>query len=290
MDTGNSGGMSVADVAALSNSNDHLGGFEGLIYLAVIASMFGGNGWFGNGNNNRNDNSTTDALLAASLAQNGSNNASIGYENLATSNEIQRGFDNQNSMANQRDILAAVNNASAMGIAATNQTFHDTVGALSDKYNELQRDIAANAVGIQQVMANQNSCCCDTKQLVQGLAANTDAKIAEAKYDNALGIAGVNANAAQNKYEAALNTAGLNNSISQNRYEAALNTASINETVTAQTQKVLDAIAQSKIDSLQAQVNSLELQNAVSGVMKYPMATAYAVPSPCFNGGCACGM
>lgn len=285
METGN--GMSVADVAALSNGNNHLGGFEGLIYLAVIASMFGGNGWFGNNNDN---NDATEAFLAATLANNNSSPA-IGYENLATSNEIQRGFDNQNSMANQRDILAAVNNASAMGIAATNQTFHDTVNALSDKYMELQRDIAANAVGIQQVMANQNACCCDTKQLIQGVAANTDAKIAESKYDTALGIAGVNANLAQNKYEAALNTATLDKSISQNRYEGALNTASINETVTAQTQKVLDALAQSKIESLQAQINSLELQNAVAGVVRYPMATSYALPSPCFNaGGCNCGM
>lgn len=256
-------GMSVADVAALTNNcKDGFGGFEGLIYLAVIASMFGGNGWFGGNANN----GTTDALLAASIA--GNNTPAIGYENLATSNEIQRGFDNQNSMANQRDILAAVNDASARGIAATTQTFHDTVGVLSDKYSELQRDIAANAVSLQQVMANQNACCCDTKQLIQGVAANTDAKIAEAKYDNAIGLAGVNAN------------------IAQNRYEAALNTAAINQTVTAQTQKILDAFSQNKIESLQAQVNALELQNAIAGVVKYPMATSYAVPSPCFNGGC----
>ena len=32
----------------------------------------------------------------------------IGYQNLATQNDVQRGFDNQNSMANQREILTAV--------------------------------------------------------------------------------------------------------------------------------------------------------------------------------------
>lgn len=283
METGN--GMSVADVAALSNGNNHLGGFEGLIYLAVIASMFGGNGWFGNGNNN----STTDTLLAATLANSNQIPNAIGYENLATSNEMQRGFDNQNSMANQRDILAAVNDASARGIAATNQTYHDTINALSDKYMELQRDIASNGVAIQQGIANQNSCCCDIKQLIQGTSANTDAKIADAKYDSALGQAGINANIAQSKYESALGVAGINSNIAQNRYEAALNTASINENVTTQVQKVLDAFAQSKIDSLQAQVNTLELQNAIAGVVKYPMATAYAVPSPCFGANpCPC--
>ena len=41
----------------------------------------------------------------------------IGYENLATSNEVQRGFDNQNQLANEREILAAVtiNAACAVG-------------------------------------------------------------------------------------------------------------------------------------------------------------------------------
>lgn len=107
--------------------------------------------------------------------------------------------------------------------------------------------------------------------MIQSTAYGTDSKIAEAKYDNALGMA------------------GINSSIAQNRYESALNTASINETVTAQTQKVLDALAQNKIESLQAQVNSLELQNAIAGVVKYPMNTSYAVPSPCFTG-CACAM
>ena len=51
----------------------------------------------------------------------------IGYENLATSNEVQRGFDSQNSMANQREILAAVNATAAQGVATTNQVYHDIV-------------------------------------------------------------------------------------------------------------------------------------------------------------------
>ena len=47
-------------------------------------------------------------------------------------------------------------------------------------------------------------------------------------------------------------------------YNAAMNTASINANTTAQTQKILDALAQNKIDALQGRVNQLELQNAVS--------------------------
>lgn len=63
--------------------------------------------------------------------------------------------------------------------------------------------------------------------------------------------------------------------IAQNRYENALNTASINANTTEQTQKILDAMAQNKIEALQAQVNALELQNAVAGVVRYPNSWVY---------------
>ena len=100
--------MSPADVVALTN-NEGLGGnnWLAMIFLFALIFGFGGNGWGGNNVAN-----------------------AIGYENLATSNEVQRGFDNQNSMANQRDILAAVNSGTAQSVAATNQTFHDTLGII----------------------------------------------------------------------------------------------------------------------------------------------------------------
>ena len=64
-------------------------------------------------------------------------------------------------------------------------------------------------------------------------------------------------------------------------FNAAQNTAAINANMTAQTQKVLDAIAQNKIDTLQARVNQLEMQNAMCGVVRYPNATTYtAGPGP----------
>lgn len=56
-------------------------------------------------------------------------------------------------------------------------------------------------------------------------------------------------------------------------YNGAINTANINANTTAQTQKILDALAQNKIESLQAQVSQLQLQNAMCGVVRYPNAT-----------------
>lgn len=72
-------------------------------------------------------------------------------------------------------------------------------------------------------------------------------------------------------------------------YNGAINTAAINANTTAQTQKILDAMAQNKIDSLQAQVNQLQLQSAMCGVIRYPNATTYTAGySPAFAGGCGC--
>lgn len=163
-------GLTASDVALLSDKNGSGWGETSFfwIFALLILANGGGFGWGNNGN----------AVANA-----------IGYENLATSNEVQRGFDNQNSMANQREILAAVNAGTAQSVAATNQVFHDTVGYVGDKYNELARDIAALAVGQANGLANQNACCCATKMLIAETAANTDAQIAASKYDTSMQLA-----------------------------------------------------------------------------------------------------
>lgn len=136
-------GTGITPVMPIGNNGfgDGFGGGGFWIFALLILAMMGGNG-FGWGNN-------------------GFANA-IGYENLATSNEVQRGFDAQNSLANEREILSAVNAGTAQAVAATNQTFHDTLGIIQNRYDELARDISGLAVGQAQVLANQNSCCCET--------------------------------------------------------------------------------------------------------------------------------
>lgn len=101
----------------------------------------------------------------------------------ATSNEVQRGFDNQNSMANQREILGAVNAGTAQSVAATNQVFHDLVGYVGDKYAELDRDVLGIGSAIQQSIANENQCCCN---ILRGLDS--------VKFENAQNTAAINAN------------------------------------------------------------------------------------------------
>jgi hypothetical protein len=195
----------------------------GLWLFAILALMWGGGfGGFGN----------------AGFAN------AIGYQNLATQNDVQRGFDNQNSMGNQREILSAVTNGTAQSVAATNQSFHDSLNVIQDKYGELARDIYGVSGQIAQVLANQNACCCDTKMLISETAA-------------------------------------------QNRYDALKNTNDINAVTIGQTQKILDAISQNKIEALQGRINQLELQNAVSGVVRYPSAATYNAGGSPF---CNCGM
>jgi hypothetical protein len=203
--------MTVSDNGSpMMFGGDGFGG-SGFIWAFLIFALLMGNGGFFGGNGNTN----------------------------ALSADIQRGFDAQNTVANQREILSA-----------TNGVYHDVVATLGDKYTELARDIAGVGVGVQQAIANQ---C----QL------NGDLKLQIAETG-----AGVNAN------------------IAQNRFDGAMNTAAINAVTTAQTQKILDALAQNKIEALQGKVNQLELQNAMSGVVRYPLQTTYgAGPSPFCNCG-----
>jgi len=229
------GNLSPSDVALLSGNGNNNGWGDASFMWIFALLLLAGNGFGGWGGNN------------------GFANA-IGYENLATSNEVQRGFDNQNSMSNQRDILAAVTNGTAQAVSATNQTFHDTISVLSDKYSEITRDIGNLSLAQQQAIANQNACCCDTRMAI-------------------------------------LETGnGINSNIAQSRYDSAMNTAAINANTAAQTQKILDVLSQNKIEELQSKINALELQNAMAGVLRYPNSWAYnAGTSPFCNTGCGCG-
>ncbi|MBO6131092.1 MAG: hypothetical protein J6P28_03890 [Treponema sp.] len=141
-------------------------GSGGFIWAFLIFALLMGNGGFGFGGN-------------------GLANA-IGYENLATSAEVQRGFDNQNAMANQREILSAVNSGTAQSVAAANQVYHDLANNLNDKYSELARDVAGVGAGVAQAIANQ---C----QLNGELKLQMAESFGQSRYENAMNTAATNA-------------------------------------------------------------------------------------------------
>jgi len=70
------------------------------------------------------------------------------------------------------------------------------------------------------------------------------------------------------------------------RYDMANQFANTNAVTTAQTQKILDALAQNKIESLQAEVNSLKTQNMFCGVPRISPYMYNVVPTY----GCGCSM
>lgn len=208
----NNNGLSVSDVAALSNGGfgGFGGGFEGLIYLAVICAMFGGGfgfGGFGNG---------AGAAVATGMA---------------TQADMQRGFDAQNSMANQRETLAAVTSGTAQTIAASTANAANAITAIKDGNAALIREFGTVESALTALGGKQQECCCNTLRAIDSV-----------------------------------------------NYNGAVNTAAINANTTAQVQKVLDAIAGNRMADMQSQINALQLQNAMSGVMKFPNAWT-------FNGG-----
>lgn len=150
-----------------------MGGWGGIIGLLAVLGL--ANGGFGFGNNDRNDN---DVLAAVLASQN------RGYQpQYATQQDVQYTSQFGQLLDGNRDLSNLITNGTAQAVAATNNTFHDTLAVLNDKYSELQRDVAGLAVGQANALANQNQCCCDTKMLIQ-----------QTNYDAAMRDAATNAN------------------------------------------------------------------------------------------------
>ena len=183
----------------------------------------------------------------------------------ANSNSIQadvnRGFDNQNLQAQTRDILSAVTNGTAQAISASTANAQNAINAIKDGNAGVIREFGVVESALTALGGKQQECCCNTLRAID--AAN---------------------------YNGAINTAQINSNIAQNRYEAALNTAAITEKAAENTQKILDAITGNRIADMQNQINSLQLQNATAGMLKFPQSWSYgAGPFPPIFGGCGCG-
>jgi len=150
-------GLTASDVALLNGDGGMANGWGGMIWLFAILAMMGGGGFGGWGNGNGNAN----AIQA----------------------DVNRGFDNQNLQAQTRDILGAVTAGNAQNVAAVNQVYHDVVGYVGDKYMELQRDVAALAVGQANMLARYNETSCNTLRAIDGV-----------NYNAAMNTAAINAN------------------------------------------------------------------------------------------------
>ena len=140
--------FSLSDIKALMGDGDA----NGIVWVLLIVLLMGGGSW---GNRDQ----------------------------VATQEFVQNGFNFNDLQDQNRDIMGAITGGTAQAVATTNQTFHDTLMALNDKYSELARDIAALAVSEQQILAKENECCCQTLRAIDGV-----------NYNAAMNTAAVNAN------------------------------------------------------------------------------------------------
>lgn len=215
--------LTASDVALMSSHNGWGDGGWGSSMMWIFALLVLAGGGFGNFGF-------------------GNSAAALGYENLATSNEVQRGFADQNIQAQTRDILSAVTNGTAQTIAASTANATNAINAIKDGNASLIREFGNVETALTALGGKQQECCCEILRSVDGV-----------------------------------------------NYNAAMNTASINANTTAQVQKILDAISGNRIADMQNQINQLQLQQAVAGVVRYPMQTTYSSGCNPFCG-CNCGM
>lgn len=123
-----------------------------------------------------------------------------------------------------------------------------------------------------------------TNQVFHDMLTAFNDKYTELQRDIA-GVSVAQAQALANQNECCCNTLRAIDGVN---YNNAMNTASINANTTAQTQKILDAIAGNRMADMQNQINQLQLAQALSGVVRYPASMTYnAGTSPfCNCGGC----
>ena len=190
------GTLSASDVALLHGNGMDGGSWIWMFGLLMLMGMF--NGGFGYGGNG----------------------------NLATQNDVQRGFDTAALQDQSRDILSAVSSGTAQAVAATNQAKYDNINVMKDVQMALSNQINDVRSMEQNILSQTNQCCCETKQM-----------ILEAE------------------------------------------------------NRITSKMDQDKIETLQRQIDALQLQQAVAGVVRYPMATTYTSGNNPFcgcNTGCGC--
>ena len=130
------------------------GSFVWIFALIILVSMFGGGNLFG-GNNNTN----------------------------ALSADMQRGFDNQNTMAQTRDILSAVTNGTSQTISASTQNAANAINAIKDGNAALIREFGTVETALTSLAGQMQNCCCDVKTQVM-----------QSDYNGAMRDAATNAN------------------------------------------------------------------------------------------------
>ena len=141
---------SITPVMNMGNDGGFgLNGLGGIFALLVLLALFngGGFGWGGNGNTN------------------------------SLSADMQRGFDNQNTMAQTRDILSAVTNGTAQTIAASTANASNAITAIKDGNASIIREFGNVETALTAMGGQMQNCCCEILRSIDASTYNTTTQI-----------------------------------------------------------------------------------------------------------------
>lgn len=135
-----------------------------------------------------------------------------------------------------------------------------------------------------------NSMNFNNLQNAVGRLSDNQAAIArQSDRDMCQGFAAVNAAINQSRFENQQCCCETQRAIDATNFNLSQATASINANTTAQTQKILDTLCGNRMTDMQNQINQLQLQSALCGVVRYPTATTFTSGfNPFFGHGCGC--
>ena len=95
----------------------------------------------------------------------------------ALSADMQRGFDNQNTMAQTRDILSAVTNGTAQTIAASTQNATNAISAIKDGNASIIREFGNVETALTSMGGQMQNCCCEILRSIDSSNYNTTVQI-----------------------------------------------------------------------------------------------------------------
>lgn len=165
-----------------------------------------------------------------------------------TANEVQNDFNFASLERQNQGIIDAVH-----------QSAYDVTGALKDGNNftqSMMKDIAYDINGeLKDNAILINSNVNDVKESVL-----------------------------RNSFEVSQGFANVSRNIDSLKYDNLINTKELLASNCAQTQKILDVLTGNRIADMQNQINQLQLQSALCGVVKYPMSATYTAGYAPFYG------
>lgn len=248
---GGGNGLSVADIAAVTDKNGDGNGWGGmnggwwaLIIILALFGGFGGNGW---GNNGRGANNGVTVVEVPTPGYGGGNAMGWGFSDAA----MQRGFDNQTVITKLDGLNAGVCSLGYDQLAQIMQTRFGLQQAINN-------DTVANMQNTNALSAQLASCCCENRQATADL-----------------------------KYTMATDTCALNTNIHQTG-DAIINSQNqgfqmLNNTINERFNQLAMAQKDQQISELQNQLNRCDRDSALQGMASYVINQVRPTPVPSYD-------